>query len=302
MRTAAPAAGRAPRARRARRGEAGYNLVVLVIAILLLNVAVAAMLPLWSTQIRREKEEELIFRGLQYAEAIRLFQTRFQRFPTTLGELVSVQPRCIRQLWKDPMTDDGKWAPIYQGQGTPLIPSFAPPSGRASTRFGAGPVPSETNGPDASAGGANPAGNPGAPGSPGAPSFGQPPDTVEAGPIVGVHSRSTRQSIEVWNGQQQYDQWLFTYNLLSIRGPAGGPGGAPIGPGTRPPLNARWIGRPFPGLPQVAGFQPGSQPVGTAGPVVGAPGVGAPGGFGVRPVPGGVPVGGTPAPPPRPIP
>jgi len=39
------------------RGEAGYNLVMLAVAITLLNIAVAVMLPLWSTAIRREKEE-----------------------------------------------------------------------------------------------------------------------------------------------------------------------------------------------------------------------------------------------------
>ena len=65
-----------PRARRSLAGiaeEAGYNMVILVIAITVLNIVVAAMLPLWSTQIQREKEEELVFRGFQYAEAIRVF-------------------------------------------------------------------------------------------------------------------------------------------------------------------------------------------------------------------------------------
>ena len=46
-----------------RHAEAGYNLVVLIVAITVLNIAVAAVLPLWSTAIRREKEEELVFRG-----------------------------------------------------------------------------------------------------------------------------------------------------------------------------------------------------------------------------------------------
>jgi type II secretory pathway pseudopilin PulG len=239
-------------------------------AILLLNIAVAAMLPLWSTQIRREKEEELIFRGLQYAEAIRLFQTRFQRFPTTLDELVSVQPRCIRQLWKDPMTEDGKWLPIYQG-----VPITPPP--REGPADPGGPIQSFA-----------------------------PPKTVESGPIVGVHSRSTRESIEVWNGQKTYDQWLFTYNLLTIRtsgqpGLLTGPGGQTVGRSIPAPLDPRWIGRPFPGLPSVSGFQPGFQPTIGAVPVQGAPGVGTSGRLGPPGVPGGVPVGGAPAPPPRPI-
>jgi hypothetical protein len=32
-----------------------------------MNIMVAAAIPLWRTAIRREKEEELIFRGFQYA-------------------------------------------------------------------------------------------------------------------------------------------------------------------------------------------------------------------------------------------
>ena len=52
----------------------GYSMVALVVAIIVLNIAVAAVMPLWSTAIRRSQEEELIFRGLQYAEAIRVFQ------------------------------------------------------------------------------------------------------------------------------------------------------------------------------------------------------------------------------------
>jgi uncharacterized protein len=89
--------------------EAGYNLVVLMVVLTLLNVAVAASLPLWSMVIRREKEEELIFRGLQYAEAIRVFNTRYGRPPVRLEELVEVRPRCIRRLWQDPLTEEGKW-------------------------------------------------------------------------------------------------------------------------------------------------------------------------------------------------
>ncbi len=208
-----------------RRREAGYNLVILVMAIAILNIMVAAMLPLWSTQIRREKEEELIFRGLQYAEAIRIFQIRFQRLPTTLKELRDVTPRSIRQLWKDPMTEDGEFAPIYQGQGTPLQPPTNPNNPQVPNEGGGGGQPN-----------------------------GEQPPTVAAGPIVGVHSRSTRESIETWNGQQEYDQWMFTYNLLNVK--AGAPGG-------RPPLSARWIGRPFPGMTQLPGFQPvagGPQP------------------------------------------
>ncbi|MEM7351331.1 MAG: hypothetical protein AAF657_11025, partial [Acidobacteriota bacterium] len=54
------------------RQSAGYNLVVLAVAVTVLNIVAAKALPMWSTMIQRAKEEELIFRGLQYAEAIRV--------------------------------------------------------------------------------------------------------------------------------------------------------------------------------------------------------------------------------------
>jgi len=245
-----------------RRGEAGYNLVVLVMAIAILNIMVAAMLPLWSTQIRRVKEDELIFRGLQYAEAIRVFNKRVGRPPSTLQELLEVNPRCIRQLWKDPMVEDGKWAVIHQGDLSPVQTPGSTPTGRAPTT--ATPVPSEE------------------------------PGTVSVGPIVGVRSRSTREAIEVWNGQTHYNEWSFTiYALARGAGPPNQPppnqpplNGIPqqVGaPGARLPpgaagaagtgrldLSARWVGRPLPGSTST-----GIQPIG-AGPVTGAPGVGGP--------------------------
>jgi type II secretory pathway pseudopilin PulG len=85
-----------------RGAEAGYNLVILLVAVTVLNVLVAAMLPLWSTAIRREKEEELIFRGFQYAEAIRVYRMRHGgNYPIKLEQLIETKPRCIRQLWKE---------------------------------------------------------------------------------------------------------------------------------------------------------------------------------------------------------
>jgi len=65
--------------------EAGYNLVILMVTMTLLNIALAIALPKWSHVIRREREEELISRGFQYAEAIRIFQNRFQRLPVRLN-------------------------------------------------------------------------------------------------------------------------------------------------------------------------------------------------------------------------
>jgi type II secretory pathway pseudopilin PulG len=92
-------------------------MVALMVAVTILTILTAMALPVWSQQMQREKEEELIFRGWQYAEAIRVFQQRHGRLPTRLEELIEVEPRSIRQLWKDPMTEDGEWGIVVQVGG-----------------------------------------------------------------------------------------------------------------------------------------------------------------------------------------
>jgi type II secretory pathway pseudopilin PulG len=209
-------------------GAAGYNLVVLVMAIAVLNVMLAAALPKWSELIQRDKEEELISRGWQYAEAIRVFQRRFQRYPVKLEELIKAKPRCIRQLWKDPMTAGGEWTPIFLNQGAPVH----------------------------------------VPGTPEArPSNGLDPNQpqINVGPIVGVRSRSSRKSLLVFFGHERYDEWEFRVEMLARQafrsGGAGIPGGGLV-------LSTRWLGRPMPNfMPPGGPLSPTwqSQPPGGAG-------------------------------------
>lgn len=232
-----------------RRGEAGYNLVFLIVIITVMNIAVAVSLPAWSGVIRREKEEELIFRGLQYAEAIRIFHNRFSRLPVRLEELVEVKPRSIRQLWKEPMADNGKWDLIFEGM----------PGGPSRT---VGGDPSVNN-PDEPEGGED-SGN----GRGGKPGFGGPQkgDTVAVGPILGVRSRSGKASFLTFNGKQRYDEWQFTEIMIRqiMQGQSGTPltqpGGfneAMVGKGQGPPdLSVRWIGRPLPANLTIEGQQP----------------------------------------------
>jgi type II secretory pathway pseudopilin PulG len=233
-----------------RHAEAGYNLVVLAVAITVLNIMVAAMLPLWSTAIRREKEEELIFRGFQYAEAIRVFRIRNNgRLPNKLEELIEVKPRSIRQLWKDPMTDDGKWVLIFQNQpqGLPKQPN-PNPNGRnqpEEEKDDEGPLQGRRKG-----------------------------EVVQVGPIIGVHSRSGKKSMLVFFGRERYDEWQFTEaQLLGGAPPPDGAGGAPQQWGGAQ-FSTRWLGRPMRGfnqqpggaLPQDGNLPDGSTPGGTRPP------------------------------------
>lgn len=227
--------------------EAGYNLVILMMSLLVLNIMMAAALPKWSHVIRREREEELISRGWQYAEAIRIFQNRFQRLPVRVDELVEVEPRSIRRLWKDPMTEEGTWVLIPPGTGGQLNPPPPNPDGRNGQP-----------GPDGDDAGEEMPDNTG---------IGDKKGTTQVGPFIGVHSRSTKESILIFNGRDHYDQWQFTVEMLTQGGnggmnrPEGTPGGNPAqGMGLQ--LSTKWLGRPLPKFLQPQGTMDGELPGG----------------------------------------
>lgn len=231
--------------------EAGYNLVILMMALMVLNIMIAVALPKWSHIIRREREEELISRGWQYAEAIRIFQNRFQRLPVRLDELMEVEPRSIRKLWKDPMTEDGKWALIPPGTGGPA--GVPPPQGPDGMNDQKGP-------PDGSDAGEEVPDNTG---------IGEKGGTTQVGPFIGVRSRSSKESILIFNGHDRYDEWQFTVEMLTQGGAGGGlPGGQEGQPGMNPAqgmglqLSTKWLGRPLPRILQPQGVQDGQMPDG----------------------------------------
>src|SRR5713101_3428295 len=101
-----------------RHSESGYALLMVVFfaAVMLISVAVAA--PNLLTQDKREKEDELIWRGGQYARAVRFYYRKNGRFPQSLEELTQAhnQIRFLRKPYKDPMNnEDGSWRLIYVG-------------------------------------------------------------------------------------------------------------------------------------------------------------------------------------------
>ena len=230
---------RRPSAARRARGRAGYNLVILVMIFTAMSILAASALPAISQMIRRNKEEELIFRGFQYAEAIRVFQRRYSRYPVRLEELIEVKPRCIRQLWKDPMTDGGAWGLVTANNG----PARRPP-GQPSQN----PAPPE---------GVGDGGDNATDAEPGQPRENQ--------PILGVVSKRNHASIKMLFGRTNYSEWRFTVETLQT--PFG------VGPGGRisRAANATWIGRPFrQGLAQPGGG-PGSGAPPQGGPANRAP-------------------------------
>lgn len=254
----------------ARNREAGYNFVMLIVALSVLTILAGMALPLWSRQIQREKEEELITRGLQYAEAIRVFRARFGRLPVRLEELVEVKPRSIRRLWKDPMTEHGNWGLIFEGVGTQIDPNN--PNQIPGQPNQPGQNPQGANRPDEEQKDDLEAAVP-------STDFGNEDGRVTVGPIRGVHSLSKESSIKIFMGRQRHDQWEFTAELLSAQG--GGfqqPGQE--GNVTSLVAKTQWIGRPW----RDDIFPPGTVP-GTPGANAVPGGTLAPGDFGAPPTP-----------------
>src|SRR3982074_2084687 len=66
----------------------GYAFLVLMLIVTVLLISLTAALPSIYTQGQREKEEELIFRGNQYARAAWLFHRQFGHYPSTVDDMV----------------------------------------------------------------------------------------------------------------------------------------------------------------------------------------------------------------------
>jgi hypothetical protein len=113
---------------RANRGESGYALVLVMFFLALLVLSMAAAAPTVLSNIQREREAEMVWRGKQYTRGIRMYYLKMNRFPTSLDDLTKPKTgiRFMRQAYKDPMNQvDGSWRLIYVGPNGQLIGSLS---------------------------------------------------------------------------------------------------------------------------------------------------------------------------------
>lgn len=247
-------------ASRSKVSERGYTLAFLMVVVTVMNIAVAMALPQWSTFVQREKEAELIFRGLQYAEAIRVFQKTNNRLPITLEELYEREPRSIRQLYADPMTEGGKWGLLVQtsaqapqnpqntrGNDPNAVrgvgvggrrPNNDVSGGGDSNRpvgVGVGDAGSPSRGGGGGQGGV--VAVPPAPQGESSSGFGEPIQRT-TGPIVGVYSAAEGKALRKFMNSDSYNQWQFKTDLIPVPAILGGDQPAPR-------VTSEWIGKPF---------------------------------------------------------
>jgi hypothetical protein len=102
---------------RRRKNEEGALLIILMVGVAVAMVGIAVAFQSWSIVWRRDSEEELIFRGQQYVDAIKAYRKEHgNQCPPNLDELMKPGPRqvrYIRKLFRDPMTHNGKWGLLY---------------------------------------------------------------------------------------------------------------------------------------------------------------------------------------------
>src|SRR5260370_3557890 len=79
---------------------------MLMLFVTLLATAAGALAPTIAFQVRRDREEEMIHRGTQYARAIRRYVKKTGRYPSRLEELENTSNvRFLRKRYKDPVTN-----------------------------------------------------------------------------------------------------------------------------------------------------------------------------------------------------
>ena len=255
---------------KAQNKQGGYALLLVVFLLALVVVGTMSVSLRVLTEGRREKEQEMIWRGKQYTRGIKLYYRKLGRFPTSMDDLVKPKIgnlRFMRQAYKDPMNkEDGSWRLIYVGPAGNLIGSLKPPqggiqmpvaggqaggaTGSSFGSFGSQPTPAPAGG--IAAPGAAP-GTPGAPGTgtaatgtgaqgtdttgAGADSQAVPTGdlpTVVGGNIIGIGSKINHSSLIVYEKAHNYRLFEFIWDPskdLGITATPGTPPGTPTGTG-----------------------------------------------------------------------
>jgi type II secretory pathway pseudopilin PulG len=101
--------------------QRGFTYIAMLLAVAMIGVGLAATGALWSQSLQREREQELLFRGNQFRQAIALYYQKtpgaVKRYPEKLGDLLEDKrylktQRYLRKHYVDPMTGKSQWGLI----------------------------------------------------------------------------------------------------------------------------------------------------------------------------------------------
>ncbi|OGS97060.1 MAG: hypothetical protein A3K04_10935 [Gallionellales bacterium RBG_16_56_9] len=103
--------------------QCGFTYIGLLLFIAIGGIALAAIGPVWHTEMQREREKELLFAGEQYAQAIGSYYEStpggVRQYPASLQDLLHDRrfpgiKRHLRKLYLDPMTGGDEWGLIKE--------------------------------------------------------------------------------------------------------------------------------------------------------------------------------------------
>jgi type II secretory pathway pseudopilin PulG len=224
-------------------------MLTLVLLMATMAIVAAVIVPSITFEIKRDREEEMIHRGVQYSRAIRAYYKKLGRYPTKLEDLEDTNHvRYLRKRYKDPLScKNGKCAdfkllhfgevqmtlsamgggviPGASGAGTNGLNGTTNPFGPNPTLpQGQNPQPGTTPaGSDPSQPGGQPAADgtsdgttPTGTGTPGSNQLGS--GQIIGGPIVGVASISKDNTIREFNHKKKYKDWAFVYDPAQDQG------------------------------------------------------------------------------------
>lgn len=110
-----------------RQRQGGFIFLALLVGMAVIGVGLATVSEVWHQSRQRELEEELLFVGNQYREAITRYYVESpptnRRFPTQLQDLLQDnrspdrQRRYLRKLYADPITGEANWGEIRLASG-----------------------------------------------------------------------------------------------------------------------------------------------------------------------------------------
>jgi type II secretory pathway pseudopilin PulG len=220
----------------------------MLLMIAVMGIMAATLVTSIKFDIKRDREEEMIHRGVQYSRAIRAYYKKFGRYPATIENLENTnQMRFLRKRYKDPLTGkdfkvlhfgEAKMGLAGMGGGG-IIPgaSTIGPNGtltpNSSSGFGnsssfgnsnsfgqsstqkSGSDSSQTSTDTNASQGVSSTGNTDASDQ---NSSDQPVRTFGGMPIVGVASMSKDPTIREYDKKKKYNEWQFVYDPNMDRG------------------------------------------------------------------------------------
>ena len=225
--------------RRARHAtQRGYVLLTLLLMLAVMGIVTATMVTSFKFEMQRDREEEMIHRGVQYSRAIRAYYKKFGRYPATIENLENTnQMRFLRRRYKDPLT--GKDFKVLHfgevkmglagvaGMGGGVIPganSIGPngltQNGGASGQNAAAQTPQKTDSSQTadSTTDSQTVSSSGSGTDSDQTSSDQPVRTFGGMPIVGVASTSKATTIREFDKKKKYNEWSFVYDPSLDRG------------------------------------------------------------------------------------